>query len=141
MNTEPNECEKWVFETFFEAGLKCIECGLDPQETAQSVLAAALHLSVDAVGNLELIRLLEKNLQEAREIGESGVIQRRTAQPPTLTPCQAAGVANVSDACVRQWAARYDLGRKVGGRWRIDTARLHAFLKDAKADKADCTSK
>ncbi len=54
------------------------------------------------------------------------VVLRRTHRD--LTPKEAAGRAGCSTATVLRWIARFGIGRRVGGRYVVDAARLDAFL-------------
>lgn len=46
-----------------------------------------------------------------------------------LSPGEAAAEADVAPATVRAWCARLPgLGRKIGGRWRLDRAAFLAML-------------
>lgn len=45
-----------------------------------------------------------------------------------IDPHVAADIAGLSPQTARQWAAVHDIGRKVGGRWKISRAALLMFL-------------
>lgn len=45
-----------------------------------------------------------------------------------LAPKEAAARAGCSSATILRWAEKHDLGRKIGGRWAVDGAKLAAFL-------------
>jgi len=46
-----------------------------------------------------------------------------------LTLAEAAAEAEVDYKTLRRWAERYQLGRRVGGRWRISVDALGNFLR------------
>ena len=52
-----------------------------------------------------------------------------TASPRISTPKRAAARAGVTPKTIIEWASRYGLGNKVGGRWRIDLDRLETLIK------------
>ena len=49
------------------------------------------------------------------------------------SPVEASRIAGVSDETIRQWACKHDLGRRIGGRWRISRAALRMHLDGNKA--------
>jgi hypothetical protein len=49
-------------------------------------------------------------------------------KPSWITTAEAARRAEVTDVCIGQWVRRYGIGRKVGGRLRIDPKALDRFL-------------
>ncbi len=46
-----------------------------------------------------------------------------------LTACQAAELAKRSVRTIREWAARFDLGRRIGGAWAISKVALQMHLE------------
>ena len=49
---------------------------------------------------------------------------------PYKTPMEAAKTASVTTRCVGNWCRRYPgLARKIGGRWRIDTAAFDLLMR------------
>ncbi len=55
---------------------------------------------------------------------------KATKKPKYLTPSQAANVANVHCMTIYRWCRNkdYNIGKKIGGRWRIIPAKLNKFL-------------
>jgi DNA-binding transcriptional MerR regulator len=45
-----------------------------------------------------------------------------------LTTSEAAQVADVSSVTIRTWCSTYGIGRRVGGRYRIDPQKLEKLL-------------
>ena len=45
-----------------------------------------------------------------------------------LTPLEAAAQVGVTKTTIYTWCSLYDIGFKVGGRWRVDPGRLAAML-------------
>lgn len=41
---------------------------------------------------------------------------------------EAATLARVSISCVHKWTKRYEIGRKVAGRWRVERATLDRII-------------
>lgn len=53
-----------------------------------------------------------------------------TTTPATfLRAKDAAEIAHVNPRTIYRWAGRYNIGRKIGGTYRIDPERLEAFLE------------
>lgn len=50
---------------------------------------------------------------------------------PYLKPREAADEAEVTTVTIRAWCRRYGIGRRVGGRWRIDPERFRQVLDGA----------
>jgi len=47
-----------------------------------------------------------------------------------LEICKKAGVG-ISRPTMISWAIKYGLGKKIGGRWKIDPEKLNKFLQEA----------
>ncbi len=45
-----------------------------------------------------------------------------------MTVGEAAALAHVTTVTMREWAARFDLGRRIGGRWFISRVALAMYL-------------
>lgn len=52
----------------------------------------------------------------------------------TYTVRDLANDARVSENTARRWLEQYQLGRKLGGRWRPDPDRCAAFLRGERAE-------
>ena len=48
-------------------------------------------------------------------------------QPGHLTPAEVASRLGVDSSTIRRWAKRLPLGGKLGGRWRLDPAKVAAL--------------
>lgn len=49
-------------------------------------------------------------------------------RPAWITPTKAAELAGVTRQSVNHWCERYGIGRKVGGRWRVNSTALDHML-------------
>lgn len=58
-----------------------------------------------------------------------------TRLPEFITTGAAAKQARVSVVTAREWADRHGLGRKFGGRYRIDPAKWQAFLEQGAPER------
>lgn len=45
-----------------------------------------------------------------------------------LSPTEAAEVAAVTATAIRSWCRDFGIGERFGGRWRVDSAKLHSLL-------------
>jgi hypothetical protein len=64
--------------------------------------------------------------------------ERPTMDPKAsyLTAAQAADLAGVSRPTIHAWATRYNLGRRIGCRWRFDPVALRHFLDGTQPEQA-----
>lgn len=69
---------------------------------------------------------------DARKV--AAILEARTAETlpanerSWLTPSELAELVGVDRETARAWAATYDLGERVDGRWRIDREKARRFL-------------
>ena len=52
-----------------------------------------------------------------------------------ISTTKAAAEADVVPVTVTRWCLRYDIGHKVGGRWRVNPESLRAMLEGRRHDK------
>lgn len=68
-------------------------------------------------------------MMPARSSSRSAPMVLRPYDPAdAIDPNVAADLAGVTCETARQWAASHDIGRKVGGRWKLSRAALLMFL-------------
>lgn len=54
-----------------------------------------------------------------------------------ITPRAAAAEAEVTTMTIRTWCQKYGVGKRVGGRWRIDPERFRKVLDGVPLDKIE----
>lgn len=67
-------------------------------------------------------------MMPARSTRSAPMVLRPYDPADAIDPHVAADLAGITRETVRQWAASHDIGRKVGGRWKISRAALLMFL-------------
>ncbi|MGW8787133.1 helix-turn-helix domain-containing protein [Heyndrickxia sporothermodurans] len=69
-----------------------------------------------------LIAALERALEHARTNAPAPALDE------LITSGEAAKLARVSKLTIRRWCERFDIGRKVAGRWRVYRSKLQVFI-------------
>jgi hypothetical protein len=84
-------------------------------------------MSADAI-DLEEVRRLVAALNVAL-CGKVGPAGGHLPDRDEIPPKAAAGLAGRDPSTIRRWCLRYKIGRRVGGRWLVDRAKLLALIE------------
>lgn len=80
------------------------------------------------IGDRDLNLIATREIRAFQEILFPTV---RRAMMPYLRSREAADEAEVTTVTIRAWCHRYGIGKRVGGRWRIDPERFRHVLNGA----------